>query len=82
MITCRNYINGMWIPSNNGEEIESINPATGEAVCTIPNASLDEVQEAITNARMAFESTTWAEGLRNESTGPLSMGSENERQDR
>ncbi len=61
MITCSNYINGKWIPSSNGGAIESTNPATGEVVCTAPNASLDEVQEAITNARMAFESTTWAE---------------------
>ena len=61
MITCSNYINGKWIPSSNGEAIESTNPATGEVVCTASNASLDEVQEAITTARMAFESTTWAE---------------------
>ena len=61
MITCSNYINGKWIPSSNGEAIESTNPATGEVVCTAPNASLDEVREAITTARMAFESTTWAE---------------------
>lgn len=61
MLTCSNYIGGKWVPSTNGESLESRNPATGELVCTAPNASLEEVREAISTARRAFEGTSWAE---------------------
>jgi len=60
MITCSNYIDGKWVPINGGA-IESFNPATGEPVGTAPNASREEILEAINSARHAFENSSWAE---------------------
>lgn len=61
MITCRNYIDGQWVPIANGGAIESFNPATGEPVGTAPNASHEDIVEAIHSARHAFENSNWAE---------------------
>lgn len=60
MITCSNYIDGKWVPINGGA-IESFNPATGEPVGAAPNASREEILEAINSARHAFENSSWAE---------------------
>ena len=61
MITCNNYINGKWVPISNGTAIESFNPATGEPVGIAPNASHEDILEAINSARHAFEHSNWAE---------------------
>ncbi len=61
MITCKNYINGKWVPIGNGSAIESFNPATGEPVGIAPNATHEEILEAISSARNAFEHSNWAE---------------------
>ena len=61
MIKCSNYINGEWRSSTNGSLIESFNPATGQPVGIAPNASSQDILEAINTARHAFENSNWAE---------------------
>lgn len=52
-------IGGEWVGSRNGDVIEVINPATGEAVDTAPRASVEDAREAIDVAEQAF--AVWSE---------------------
>lgn len=51
------YINGEWIESSNKETIKTFNPATGELLAEIAEASQDDVNKAVSAAREAF--CTW-----------------------
>ncbi|RME45321.1 MAG: aldehyde dehydrogenase family protein, partial [Chloroflexi bacterium] len=51
----QNYINGEWVPSHTGERMESINPATGELIGTVPRSDEQDVEAAVAAARKAFE---------------------------
>ncbi|MFQ5854442.1 MAG: aldehyde dehydrogenase family protein [Anaerolineae bacterium] len=51
----QNYINGEWVPSHTGERLESINPATGEVISTVPRSDEQDVEAAVAAARKAFE---------------------------
>jgi aldehyde dehydrogenase (NAD+) len=51
----QNYINGRWVPSRTGERMESINPATGEVIGTVPRSDARDVQDAIDAAKAAFD---------------------------
>lgn len=51
------YINGEWIYPINKKTIESINPATGEVIAEISEASNEDVDNAVRAAKEAF--TTW-----------------------
>ena len=53
MIHYSNYINGQFVESANTDTITVINPATGEAISTIPDSSVAEVESAITAAEAA-----------------------------
>lgn len=55
MKTYENFINGEFIP-HKGEYISVFNPATKEQISQIPNASLQEVQDAIMSAKLAQKS--------------------------
>ncbi|MBM9468386.1 aldehyde dehydrogenase family protein [Nakamurella leprariae] len=49
------YIGGAWTPSRSGEAIEVINPATEEAIGSVPAGTAEEVDDAVTAARAAFD---------------------------
>jgi phenylacetaldehyde dehydrogenase len=51
-------IGGEW-HNGSGDHIEVLNPATGECISTISNASRGEVDAAVAAARTAFESPAW-----------------------
>ena len=51
MILVRNYINGIFV--NSEETIEDINPATSEVIATIPRSNLNDVNEAVLAADKA-----------------------------
>ncbi|WP_223701841.1 NAD-dependent succinate-semialdehyde dehydrogenase [Sutcliffiella deserti] len=51
------YINGEW--KDGSEEIQVINPATGEAIATVPSIEEDQLYEVIDYASEAFH--TWRE---------------------
>ncbi|KAF8969497.1 aldehyde dehydrogenase [Flammula alnicola] len=47
-------------PSDAHEEIPVINPATGDALCTVTSSSEEDVKRAIQNAQDVFESGVWS----------------------
>ena len=52
-------IGGEWVGSRSGDYIEVMNPATGEAVDTVPRGTAEDAREAIDNAHDAF--AVWSE---------------------
>lgn len=55
------YIDGAWIPSENGGEREIINPGTGEFLDKVAEATKADVNKAVIAAREAFSSGAWGE---------------------
>ncbi len=55
LLTCRNYIDGQWIPAKSGNSFESRNPADWqECIATVPLSEEADVNEAVTAARRAY----------------------------
>ncbi|WAW14511.1 aldehyde dehydrogenase family protein [Peptostreptococcus equinus] len=50
------YINGKWMDASDGDYLKSINPANGEFLAEIADASNEDVDAAVKAARDAFES--------------------------
>ncbi len=48
-------INGDWVNSTDGVQLEVRNPANGKLIGTIPNIGSDQTQKAIDGAEVAFE---------------------------
>ncbi|MCU0533496.1 MAG: aldehyde dehydrogenase family protein [Hydrococcus sp. Prado102] len=56
-VTCLNYINGQWLPSNTRDTAESRNPADWrELVATFPRSTASDVNAAVEAARQAYHS--------------------------
>src|ERR1039458_8856021 len=53
-----NFINGKFTPSTGTERITCINPSTGEAICTVPESTANDVEAAVSAAVSAQKS--WA----------------------
>jgi aminomuconate-semialdehyde/2-hydroxymuconate-6-semialdehyde dehydrogenase len=49
-----NYIGGNLIGPLSGRFLESINPATGEVICQVPDSSEKDIEVAVSAARKAF----------------------------
>ncbi len=52
-------INNQWVESASGKRFETINPATGEAICDVAEADAADVDKAVQAARKAFTSGDW-----------------------
>jgi acyl-CoA reductase-like NAD-dependent aldehyde dehydrogenase len=53
--TCRNFINGEWVPSRSPRTVERRNPADrDEVVAVVPLSSAEEARDAVAAARAAF----------------------------
>ncbi len=52
-------INNQWVESVSGRRFETINPATGETICTVAEADAADVDKAVQAARKAFTSGDW-----------------------
>ena len=57
----RMLIGGQWVESHTGKTLESVDPATGRPLATIPSGDATDVDRAVRAARAAFESATWRE---------------------
>ncbi len=55
METREMLIGGEWTGAGNGQLLEDINPANGEAVCRFPRGDATDVDRAVAAAREAFE---------------------------
>ena len=53
------YINGEWSESTSGKKFESINPATGEVLGTVPDGGAEDAAAAVDAAAEAF--TSWSQ---------------------
>jgi lactaldehyde dehydrogenase/glycolaldehyde dehydrogenase len=53
-----NFINGRFVPSSGADRIAVTNPATGQAICTVPDSTEGDVDEALSAAEAA--QTAWA----------------------
>jgi len=54
------FINGKWQDASDGQRFDSINPATEQAWCTVPEATADDINMAVETAHAAFTSGPWA----------------------
>jgi aminobutyraldehyde dehydrogenase len=50
----QNLIGGEWVDSAGGETMEVLNPATGETIAEVPNASAADVDRAVQAAKQAL----------------------------
>jgi len=57
----RMLIGGQWVGSQAGQTLESIDPATGRPLATVPRGEAADVDRAVRAARTAFESAAWRE---------------------
>jgi phenylacetaldehyde dehydrogenase len=53
------FIGGRWVDSASGKSFDSINPATGELLARVAEASAEDVDRAVAAARRSFESGVW-----------------------
>ncbi len=60
LIDYKMFINGEWMDSSDGKRFESINPATEQPWCTVPEATADDINRAVETAHQAFTSGEWA----------------------
>jgi aldehyde dehydrogenase (NAD+) len=52
-------IGGQWKPSVSGKTFETVNPATGEVICTVAEGDKDDIDLAVKAARHAFDHGPW-----------------------
>ncbi len=52
----QNFINGQWVDARNGQRLETLEPATGEPLGTVPLSQPDDVDDAVRAAKEAFRS--------------------------
>ena len=60
----KNYINGEFKDTQDGESVENINPATGKRIGSIPSSKAGDVHQAVLAAQEAFK--TWSVSSREE----------------
>jgi aldehyde dehydrogenase (NAD+) len=53
------YINGKWTPGSGTEQLTVMNPATEAVIGTVPQASGEDILDAIRAARTAFDEGPW-----------------------
>ncbi len=64
------YIDGAWHEAG-GDELESINPATGEVIGKIKGATGDDVDLAVQAARRAFDEGPWRKSITHQRRGQI-----------
>lgn len=57
----RMYIGGKWCNAGDGARFDSVNPYTGRAWASVPDAGASDVGAAVAAAREAFDSGPWRE---------------------
>jgi aldehyde dehydrogenase (NAD+) len=53
-------IGNKWVDSESGKRFDTINPATGEVICSVAEADAADVDKAVRSARKAFEEGEWS----------------------
>src|SRR3954447_15292194 len=53
-------IGGEWVPAASGETFETLDPATGSPIASVPAAGVEDIDRAVAAARKAFdEGSAW-----------------------
>jgi acyl-CoA reductase-like NAD-dependent aldehyde dehydrogenase len=55
------FIGGRWVDSSSGKTFDTRDPATGEVLAHVAEASAEDVDRAVAAARKSFERGTWRE---------------------
>ena len=55
----RMLIGAHWKEAGDGQTMPLRNPATGEQLCLVPRATVDDVDRAVLAARQAFDDSPW-----------------------
>lgn len=55
----RMFIGGQWVDSASGKTFDTVDPATGHTITTVPHGEVEDVNRAVTAARTAFEGGPW-----------------------
>ena len=53
------YVDGAWVDARSGQRFDTIDPATGQVLATLPRGGADDVDLAVTAARRTFDDGTW-----------------------
>src|SRR6266571_181934 len=53
------FINNQWVESASGKTFPSYNPATGEVLAQVAEADREDINQAVTAARKAFDQGPW-----------------------
>ncbi|MGA0788781.1 MAG: aldehyde dehydrogenase family protein, partial [Ilumatobacteraceae bacterium] len=53
------HIDGRWVAAIDGEEFDSVDPATGRVIARVPRAQAADVDRAVAAARSAFADGRW-----------------------
>lgn len=56
----RMFIDGALLEAPSGKRFETVNPANGEVVASVPSGSVEDVDRAVASARRAFKSGVWS----------------------
>jgi acyl-CoA reductase-like NAD-dependent aldehyde dehydrogenase len=56
----RMLIDGRLIDSRSGKRFETVNPANGEIIATVPLGDEDHVDRAVASVRQAFKAGIWS----------------------
>jgi betaine-aldehyde dehydrogenase len=57
------WVGGKWVAAEGGRTRDIINPATGEVLARVPEASAEDVRGAIAAARTAFDQGAWGKSM-------------------
>ena len=49
-----NFVGGRWVPASGGEQLDVLNPATGELLARVPLSGREDVEAAVAAARAAL----------------------------
>ena len=61
--TTRMFIDGEWCDAADGARFDTVDPATGEVLASVPAASAADVDRAVRAARRAFDEGRWSAAL-------------------
>lgn len=59
-IETRAFIDGAFVPASDGGQFASINPATGETLCSVAHCTVADVDRAVAAARARFNDGVWS----------------------